>query len=95
MGSLSVATVHYKQLASLGHPVTPAVLRDKIKETFDIGTCIDRENNPFSALLSVNIYNSSRGSEYKYVSTVFKINDCVLILRLRFWTSPFYNWPGV
>jgi hypothetical protein len=38
MGSLSTASVSHKQLASLGHPVTPAVLRDKIKGTIDRGT---------------------------------------------------------
>ena len=100
MGSPSIAAVSYKQLALLGHPVTPATVRDKIKRTFNRGTGIDRRSNPFPALLSLKIYNSSSGSEYKYFFTVFKINDCVLILRLRFWTplfwTPlFYKWSEV
>jgi len=50
-----MANVSYKQLAALGHPVTPAMIRDKIKGTFDRGTCVDRRSNPFPALLSVKI----------------------------------------
>jgi hypothetical protein len=53
MGFLSVAVISYKQFASLEHPVIPVVLRDKIKGTFVIETCIDRRNNPFLVLLSV------------------------------------------
>jgi len=55
MGSLSMANVSYKQLASLGHLVTPAVHRDRIKGTFDRGACIDRRNIPFPALLFLKI----------------------------------------
>jgi hypothetical protein len=55
MGSLKMASVSHKQIASLRHPVTPVVLRDKIKGTFDRRTCIDRRSNSFPALLSVKI----------------------------------------
>jgi len=55
MGSLNIATVSYKQFTSQGHPVTPTVLRDKIKGTFVRGKRIDRRSNPFPVLLSVKI----------------------------------------